>query len=438
MDALPDLRAVANFGVGYDNVDVAEATRRGIVVSNTPDVLTDAVADLSVALVLDVVRGMGAAERWLRRGEWAAGGRFPLTRDVRGATVGILGLGRIGQAVAERLQAFGAIIAYHSRSPKDVSWAYHDSPVALAAASDVLVVLTPGGAGTEHLVDADVLDALGPEGYLVNVARGSVVDEKELVAALEAGRIAGAGLDVFADEPHVPGRAARARGRRAAAARRQRHRADPRGDGPAGAGQRRGLPRPGRAGHARRLIAGGPAAQSRNQVISAMPDGEKSQATVPVASAAASRAGAVRRRSPAAMPCRVRTTAQARVATATAGPEEEGGHPGDPERAPRRCRGCRATGPGGGAHPWRARRAGQGVEPVDVVGQHDEAAYAPGAPQRQQQRRPAAAPPRRPRAAGATDTSIGNGAAGVDTSRCVAAAGSRRPGGGGAAYPHKG
>jgi lactate dehydrogenase-like 2-hydroxyacid dehydrogenase len=204
MDALPDLRAVTNFGVGYDNVDVEEATRRGIVVSNTPDVLTDAVADLSVALVLDVMRQVSASERWLRRGEWASGGRFPLTRDVRGATVGILGLGRIGHAVAERLVAFGAIIAYHSRSPKDVSWAYHDSPLALAAASDVLVVLTPGGAGTEHLVDAAVLDALGPEGYLVNVARGSVVDEDALVAALEAGRIAGAGLDVFADEPHVP------------------------------------------------------------------------------------------------------------------------------------------------------------------------------------------------------------------------------------------
>jgi lactate dehydrogenase-like 2-hydroxyacid dehydrogenase len=204
MDALPDLRAVANFGVGYDNVDVAEASRRGVVVSNTPDVLTDAVADLSVALVLDMLRGVSAAERWLRRGEWAAGGRFPLTRDVRGATVGILGLGRIGHAVAARLEVFGAVVAYHSRRPKDVAWTYHDSPVALAAASDVLVVLTPGGAGTAHLVDAEVLEALGPEGYLVNVARGSVVDEEALVAALEAGRIAGAGLDVFADEPHVP------------------------------------------------------------------------------------------------------------------------------------------------------------------------------------------------------------------------------------------
>jgi lactate dehydrogenase-like 2-hydroxyacid dehydrogenase len=205
MDALPDLRAIVNFGVGYDNVDVEEARRRGIVVSNTPDVLTDAVADLAVFLVVDVLRGISAADRFVRRGAWAAGERFPLTRDVRGARVGVLGLGRIGTAAAERLEAFGAEVLYHSRSPKDVAWTYADSPVALAEASDVLVVLTPGGAGTEHLVDAAVLDALGPEGYLVNVARGSVVDEEALVAALDEGRIAGAGLDVFADEPRVPG-----------------------------------------------------------------------------------------------------------------------------------------------------------------------------------------------------------------------------------------
>ncbi|MFC7725752.1 2-hydroxyacid dehydrogenase [Nocardioides sp. GCM10028917] len=204
MDALPDLRAIVNFGVGYDNVDVAEAQRRGIVVSNTPDVLTDAVADLAAVLVVDVLRGITAADRFVRSGAWARGERMPLTRDVRGAVVGVLGLGRIGTAAAERLEAFGAEIHYHSRSPKDVAWTYHDRPVALAAASDVLVVLTPGGAGTDGLVDAAVLDALGSEGYLVNVARGSVVDEDALVAALEAGRIAGAGLDVFADEPRVP------------------------------------------------------------------------------------------------------------------------------------------------------------------------------------------------------------------------------------------
>lgn len=204
MDALPHLAAVANFGVGYDNIDVEEAVRRGIVVSNTPDVLTDAVADLSVALVLDVLRQVSAADRFVRRGEWSAGKRYPLTREVRGSVIGILGLGRIGQSVAERLEPFGAKIAYHSRSPKGVVWDYHGSPLELARASDVLIVLTPGGAETQHLVDASVIDALGPDGFLVNVARGSVVDQEALVVALEEGRIAGAGLDVFADEPNVP------------------------------------------------------------------------------------------------------------------------------------------------------------------------------------------------------------------------------------------
>lgn len=204
LDALPDLRAIVNFGVGYDNVDVAEARRRGIVVSNTPDVLTDAVADLAAVLVVDVLRGVTAADRFVRSGAWARGEKMPLTRDVRGAVVGVLGLGRIGTAAAERLEAFGAEIHYHSRSAKGVAWTYHASPAELAAASDVLLVLTPGGAATDKLVDAAVLDALGPDGYLVNVARGSVVDEDALVAALEDGRIAGAGLDVFAHEPQVP------------------------------------------------------------------------------------------------------------------------------------------------------------------------------------------------------------------------------------------
>ena len=204
MDALPDLRAIVNFGVGYDNVDVAEAARRGVVVSNTPDVLTDAVADLAVFLVVDVLRGITAADRFVRSGAWARGETFPLTRDVRGAVVGVLGLGRIGTAAAERAEALGAEVHYHSRRPREVAWTYHPTVVELAAASDVLVVLTPGGPGTEGLVDAAVLDALGPAGYLVNVARGSVVDEGALVAALEHRRIAGAGLDVFADEPHVP------------------------------------------------------------------------------------------------------------------------------------------------------------------------------------------------------------------------------------------
>lgn len=204
MDRLPRLRAIANFGVGHDNVDGAEATRRGIAVSNTPHVLTDAVAELTVALVLDVLRRISAADRFVRRGAWAEGGTFPLSRELRGCRIGILGLGRIGQEVGRRLEVFGTTIGYHARNPRDVAWTHHPSPVALAAASDVLIVLTPGGPATEHLVDAAVLDALGPEGYLVNVARGSVVDEDALVRALEQGRLAGAGLDVFADEPRVP------------------------------------------------------------------------------------------------------------------------------------------------------------------------------------------------------------------------------------------
>lgn len=205
MDRLPGLRAIVNFGVGYDSTDVEEATRRGIVVANTPDVLNDCVADTAVGLVIDVMRGLSAADRFVRRGDWAAGAAYPLTRRVTGARVGILGLGRIGRAVAHRLGPFGVRLSYHSRSPKDdVPFSYAATPVELAAGVDVLVVATSGGPESVGLVDADVLAALGPDGFLVNVARGSVVDEKALVAALEQGRIAGAGLDVFADEPHVP------------------------------------------------------------------------------------------------------------------------------------------------------------------------------------------------------------------------------------------
>lgn len=205
MDRLPALEAVTSFGVGYDTTDVAEATRRGIAVSNTPDVLTDCVADLAVGLVIDVMRQVSASDRFVRRGAWAAGETMPLARRVSGCRVGVLGLGRIGSAVAHRLEAFGCEIRYHNRHRRaDVTYDYEESLVDLARGCDVLVVAAAGGSRSAGLVDAEVLRALGPHGYLVNVARGSVVDEDALVAALEDGTIAGAGLDVFADEPHVP------------------------------------------------------------------------------------------------------------------------------------------------------------------------------------------------------------------------------------------
>jgi lactate dehydrogenase-like 2-hydroxyacid dehydrogenase len=205
LNQLPQLRAIVNFGVGYDTSDVAEARRRGIVIANTPDVLTDCVADVAVGALIDAMRGLSAADRFVRGGHWAEGAEPPLTRRVTGVRVGILGLGRIGRAIARRLEAFDARLSYVARTEKtDVPYTYAASPVELARGCDVLVVTTAGGEQTRHLVDADVLDALGPRGFLVNVARGSIVDEDALVATLEGGGLAGAALDVFADEPHVP------------------------------------------------------------------------------------------------------------------------------------------------------------------------------------------------------------------------------------------
>lgn len=204
MDALPRLGAIVHFGVGYETTDVVRARARGIDVSNTPDVLTDCVADLAVGALIDVVRGMSAADRYVRAGGWD-GAPFPLATRVSGKRVGILGLGRIGRAVARRLDGFGMEVSYCTRSPvPGVGYRHVPTAEALAEACDALVVTVAGGRGTEGLVSAAVLDALGPEGYLVNVARGSVVDERALVAAVESERIAGAALDVFADEPNVP------------------------------------------------------------------------------------------------------------------------------------------------------------------------------------------------------------------------------------------
>jgi lactate dehydrogenase-like 2-hydroxyacid dehydrogenase len=204
IDALPNVRVISHFGVGYDNVDVEHAKKKGIVVSNTPDVLTDCVADLAVALMIDAARGITAGDRYVRRGQWLKGA-MPLATKVSGKRLGILGLGRIGRAIAQRAEGFDMEIRYHNRrrSP-DAPYAYEASIAELARWSDFLIVATAGGEATRGLVSAAVIDALGPEGFLVNISRGSVVDEPALVAALAAKRIAGAGLDVFADEPRVP------------------------------------------------------------------------------------------------------------------------------------------------------------------------------------------------------------------------------------------
>jgi lactate dehydrogenase-like 2-hydroxyacid dehydrogenase len=205
MRALPNLGAIVNFGVGYDTIDVDAAAAHGVGVSNTPDVLTDCVADTAVGLMIDVMRRFSAADRYVRAGRWPVDGMYPLTRQVSNTRVGILGLGRIGGAIAKRLSAFGCTISYHNRRMvADSEYEYVSSPEELAKRVDVLIVAAAGGPGTRKLVSREVIDALGADGYLVNIARGSVVDEQALVDALSKDRLAGAGLDVFADEPNVP------------------------------------------------------------------------------------------------------------------------------------------------------------------------------------------------------------------------------------------
>ena len=201
---LPALEIISVMGVGYDGIDVAAAKARNVVVTHTPNVLNDDVADLAIALMLSVARAIPQADRFVREGRWLEG-PMPLQRKMSGARLGLIGMGRIGQAIANRALAFGMSVAYTSRTVKpDVAYRHHPTAAALAAESDFLVVIIPGGAATRKLVDATVLKALGPKGFLVNVARGSVVDETALIAALQKGEIAGAGLDVFEDEPRVP------------------------------------------------------------------------------------------------------------------------------------------------------------------------------------------------------------------------------------------
>jgi lactate dehydrogenase-like 2-hydroxyacid dehydrogenase len=203
-DRLPALEIVANFGVGYDNIDARAAAERGVMVTNTPGVLDAEVADLAIGLLLATIRRLPQADRYVRDGRWPDA-PFPLSPTLRGRTVGIIGLGAIGKQIARRLEAFDVAVAYHGRSRQpDVGYAYHDTPVALAAACDVLIAIVPGSASTRQLVDAAVLAALGRDGIFVNVARGSVVDEPALIAALRTGTILAAGLDVYADEPNVP------------------------------------------------------------------------------------------------------------------------------------------------------------------------------------------------------------------------------------------
>ncbi len=204
LDALPTLEIISVFGVGYDGVPVDHCRGRGLKVTHTPDVLTDDVADVAVGLVLMTGRGFAKADRFVRAGEWERRG-FELTTKLAGRTAGILGLGRIGKAIAGRLSAMGMQIAYTGRKAQpDVSYRFVSDLASLAALSDFLIVACPGGAATRHLVDARILAALGSKGTLVNIARGSIVDEPALVAALANGTIRAAGLDVFADEPNVP------------------------------------------------------------------------------------------------------------------------------------------------------------------------------------------------------------------------------------------
>lgn len=206
INALPDLQAVCSWGVGYEKLDIKAAHARGVQVSNTPDVLTDCVADLAWALILATSRRICQADRYVRAGRWGGthDGKFPLASRVSGKRLGVLGLGRIGEAIAQRGTGFGMDIRYHNRREKTSPWTFEPNLEKLAEWADFLVVACVGGAETHHLVSADVIRALGPTGVLVNIARGPVVDETALVAALTSGQLGGAGLDVFEHEPKVP------------------------------------------------------------------------------------------------------------------------------------------------------------------------------------------------------------------------------------------
>jgi lactate dehydrogenase-like 2-hydroxyacid dehydrogenase len=202
---LPKLKIVASFGVGYDHIDANAAARRGIVVTHTPDVLTEEVADTAIGLLLCTVREFPQADRYLRAGKWRTS-HYPLSKaTLRDRTVGLVGMGRIGRAIARRLDAFGVPVVYHARRPRpDLPYRHYPALIDMARDVNTLIAIVPGGAETRNMIDACVLDALGADGVLINVARGSVVGEEALVAALKAKKIMAAGLDVFANEPEVP------------------------------------------------------------------------------------------------------------------------------------------------------------------------------------------------------------------------------------------
>jgi lactate dehydrogenase-like 2-hydroxyacid dehydrogenase len=206
IDAFPNLEIIANFGVGYDGVDAGHAAKRGVAVTNTPDVLTEEVADTAIGLLLNTLRRFPAAEQWLRQGRWTKDGAFALSPlTLRGRTVGLYGLGRIGLAIARRLEAFGVSIAYHTRTPREgLAYTHYPTLKSMAEAVDTIIVIVPGTDSTRRTVNAEVLEALGPQGVLINVGRGTTVDEAALADALQRGVIAAAGLDVFENEPHVP------------------------------------------------------------------------------------------------------------------------------------------------------------------------------------------------------------------------------------------
>lgn len=205
IERMPSVRAICSWGVGYETVDVAAARARAIAVSHTPEVLDDCVADLAWGLLIAAARRIAVGDRYVKTGQWRAIGQFPLSTRVSGKRMGILGLGRIGEAIARRAAGFSMEVRYHNRRPRtDVPWTHDRSLVELARWADFLVVACEGGPSTRHLVSAEVIEALGPRGILVNIARGSVIDQPAMVAALAEGRLGGAGLDVIDGEPAVP------------------------------------------------------------------------------------------------------------------------------------------------------------------------------------------------------------------------------------------